>query len=62
MLEEKAGQEEAVQAASAKLLALEEFNEQLGGKVGSKLVLQSTCSKPFAHFLHGQDARGLPCL
>ena len=36
MLEEKAGQEEAVQAASAKLLAIEEFNEQLDGKVSRR--------------------------
>ena len=37
MLEEKSGQEEAVQAASAKLLAIEEFNEQLDGKVISSV-------------------------
>ena len=36
MLEEKVGQEEAVQAASSKLQALEDFNEQLDGKVNSK--------------------------
>lgn len=33
MLEEKAGQEEAVQAATAKVTAVEEFGENLDGKV-----------------------------
>ena len=37
MLEEKAGQEEAVETANAKLLAVEEFNEQLDSKVSKSV-------------------------
>ena len=33
MLDEKTGQQEAVQAASAKLEAIEDFNDNLNGKV-----------------------------
>lgn len=47
MLEDKAGQEEAVQAASAKLEAIEDFNDQLSGKVNYQSRLRSKiCARP----------------